>query len=226
MKRCPTCKRTYADDGFTFCLEDGALLSAPYDQQEEKPVSTIRSSGPPPTVTLPSSGSDSISKTGKDEVKPTPLPPTIASPGARPDPKDAKPLVARQPDSTPRKRSKLTYIGIAFALMLIIGVISLYLISASGCSKLNISINCLPQNNSPTTCWLQASQPEIAAQRISKTTWTVSSGKVILENQYYSHLDLTGLEGRQITVVATAVTEQWFCSKTASTSFYVNSKRP
>jgi hypothetical protein len=26
MKKCPKCNRTYADDGFTFCLEDGALF--------------------------------------------------------------------------------------------------------------------------------------------------------------------------------------------------------
>jgi hypothetical protein len=28
MKRCPTCKRTYADDTLRFCLEDGTLLDA------------------------------------------------------------------------------------------------------------------------------------------------------------------------------------------------------
>ncbi|HEY0407357.1 MAG TPA: hypothetical protein VGC89_16610 [Pyrinomonadaceae bacterium] len=31
MKRCPTCNRTYANDEFAFCLNDGTLLSAPYD---------------------------------------------------------------------------------------------------------------------------------------------------------------------------------------------------
>lgn len=31
MKSCPTCKRTYPGDEFVFCLEDGALLSAPHD---------------------------------------------------------------------------------------------------------------------------------------------------------------------------------------------------
>jgi len=31
MKKCPTCDRTYADDTFSFCLADGALLSASYD---------------------------------------------------------------------------------------------------------------------------------------------------------------------------------------------------
>lgn len=31
MKRCPQCNRTYFDETFSFCLADGALLSAPYD---------------------------------------------------------------------------------------------------------------------------------------------------------------------------------------------------
>ena len=31
MKKCPQCNRTYADESFSFCLEDGALLSASYD---------------------------------------------------------------------------------------------------------------------------------------------------------------------------------------------------
>ena len=31
MRKCSQCKRTYADESFSFCLEDGALLSASYD---------------------------------------------------------------------------------------------------------------------------------------------------------------------------------------------------
>lgn len=31
MKSCPTCKRTYPDDTLAFCLEDGTVLSAPFD---------------------------------------------------------------------------------------------------------------------------------------------------------------------------------------------------
>jgi hypothetical protein len=50
MKRCPDCKRTYADDTLTFCLADGALLSAPYDPHD--PHETLRF--PPPQRTEPS----------------------------------------------------------------------------------------------------------------------------------------------------------------------------
>jgi len=33
MKICPTCKRTYNDETYTFCLEDGSLLSTSYDPE-------------------------------------------------------------------------------------------------------------------------------------------------------------------------------------------------
>jgi hypothetical protein len=43
MKECPTCKRTYADNSLTFCLADGALLSAPYDPNatQHLPISLL-----------------------------------------------------------------------------------------------------------------------------------------------------------------------------------------
>lgn len=34
MKKCPQCNRTYSDETLSFCLEDGALLSATYDSDE------------------------------------------------------------------------------------------------------------------------------------------------------------------------------------------------
>lgn len=43
MKSCPACNRTYADDTFTFCLDDGALLSAPYDPQATLRIPSTRS---------------------------------------------------------------------------------------------------------------------------------------------------------------------------------------
>lgn len=42
IKECPTCKRTYEGHSFTFCLADGALLSAPFDPDAIKlPLSPI-----------------------------------------------------------------------------------------------------------------------------------------------------------------------------------------
>ena len=48
MKQCPTCKRTYSDSSISFCLEDGALLSASFPTQVNEP----RSAEPPPTVKM------------------------------------------------------------------------------------------------------------------------------------------------------------------------------
>jgi hypothetical protein len=48
MKQCPTCHRTYADDSITFCLADGALLSASYDPDATQRI-PARLTNPPPT---------------------------------------------------------------------------------------------------------------------------------------------------------------------------------
>lgn len=44
MKSCPTCNRTYADETLTYCLADGALLSAPYYPEATQRI-------PPPRIT-------------------------------------------------------------------------------------------------------------------------------------------------------------------------------
>jgi|ERR1044071_824485 hypothetical protein len=51
MKLCPTCNRTYADDSITFCLADGALLSASYDPNATQRI-PARLTNPPPTEVL------------------------------------------------------------------------------------------------------------------------------------------------------------------------------
>jgi hypothetical protein len=48
MKQCPQCNRTYADDSITFCLADGALLSASYDPNATQRI-PARLTNPPPT---------------------------------------------------------------------------------------------------------------------------------------------------------------------------------
>ncbi len=51
MKKCPDCNRTYSDDTLSFCLKDGAILSAPYDPRETRPVNRE----PLPTLEISSS---------------------------------------------------------------------------------------------------------------------------------------------------------------------------
>ena len=60
MKQCPQCNRTYADETLTFCLADGALLSAPYDPQATQ---VLPSSSGLPFVTEPS-----LTKQSKPQV--------------------------------------------------------------------------------------------------------------------------------------------------------------
>jgi hypothetical protein len=54
MKTCPICSRTYGDDTLTFCLDDGARLSAPYDPHETLKEPAARYTDPPTTEILPS----------------------------------------------------------------------------------------------------------------------------------------------------------------------------
>lgn len=68
MKSCPTCNRTF-EDSFSFCLVDGAILSAPYDPQATQRVQEFRSTTPPRTEVMNSNAERDV---------PT-VPPTIIS---------------------------------------------------------------------------------------------------------------------------------------------------
>ncbi len=48
MKRCPSCQHIYADDGLTFCLNDGATLLL-YDNDSTAPLREARATSPAPT---------------------------------------------------------------------------------------------------------------------------------------------------------------------------------
>src|SRR6185369_6700680 len=51
MKSCPTCKRTF-EDTFTFCLIDGAILSAPFDPLATHANPEVRNTGQARTEVL------------------------------------------------------------------------------------------------------------------------------------------------------------------------------
>src|SRR5437016_987652 len=130
MKKCPQCNRTYADEGFTFCLEDGTLLSPPYDPKSEEPISTIVSSEPPPTVALPPKQDQETAATRQDERGPAPLPPTIASPIPQ------EPAVLRQRDLSVQgpKQSKLPYvIGSFMLLVAVLGIVFFFWFRRTQC---------------------------------------------------------------------------------------------
>jgi hypothetical protein len=52
IKECPTCKRTYSDPTYTFCLADGALLSAPFDPYATEVLSSAVTMEPEPAPTV------------------------------------------------------------------------------------------------------------------------------------------------------------------------------
>lgn len=98
MKRCPTCNRTYADELLTFCLVDGAILSAPYDPHETLHLPAPRSTDPAPTQPL--------------------LPSTIHSPQAPPLYSDKQPPQLKEKQSVKSWRA----LGIAMSLISIVAV--------------------------------------------------------------------------------------------------------
>ena len=85
IKRCPTCNRTYSDESISFCLADGALLSAPYDGAKEEP---------PPTEVLP----PVHNLVPPTEAAKPPIPTMTSLPGAQ----KYSPLADTQPKKSPR----------------------------------------------------------------------------------------------------------------------------
>jgi hypothetical protein len=246
MKRCPKCNRTYASDEFTFCLEDGALLSAPYLPDEPATVPTIPSSGPPPTAVLPETRPGDRSAPPKKQPE-SALPATIASPA--PDAgNQAKPLAPLQIHNLVPPRRKLTwrYLAIAsLALIIFSGAIGLYAIGKSQCP--NLTLHCSPQSATGTYCGLIVGEAPHSTARfdspisdalasrsvvllqaqalpssITSVTWSASSGLINSQASQMS-LDTTGLSGQRITVKATVTSTSWLCSDTVSTSFVVPS---
>src|SRR6266850_5487472 len=243
MKRCPTCNRTYADDGFTFCLNDGALLSAPYDPAKEKPLSTIRSSGPPPTAVLPVNNKTSDPSPPR-EADGSQLPPTIASPGAASDPSDAKQLVRPQSDSSvvsKKRPARLIAISV-FVVLVAMGAIYRYGTGRSNCPPLLLRCTSdakrtecyvTQDEHSPASQYDRPISPALCSLRpalglqmpslptgISKVTWSASSGTIVTQDTWLI-LDTVGLSGKEITVKAAISSEQTSCSEMIPNTFVV-----
>jgi hypothetical protein len=81
IKECPACKRTYSDKSITFCLADGALLSAPFDPEGTQHLPAARDTGPPPREMIYAvSDSNAVPPRQREVVQAIDVPPTIASP--------------------------------------------------------------------------------------------------------------------------------------------------
>jgi hypothetical protein len=161
MKRCPTCNRAYEDDTLTFCLDDGARLSAPYGLQATLPVSAARDTDPPRTEILPS--------------QPTPVYPAM-TPRAFPSPGQA--------DLTPRRGGAhwiifggtLAFIGIG--LVILLGYIALKVSVKSASQPLSVPMT---NSNRPgsknkdteSPAWLEGVWEGRGYQSDTKTNWIV-----------------------------------------------------
>jgi hypothetical protein len=227
MKKCPQCKRTYADDAFTFCLEDGALLSAPYDPGEEKPVSQKRAMSPPTDV-MPA----------PRDAQPTA---TIPSP---PPTKQVVPFTQSQfGDSTPRK-SFARYVVVA-VVGVVIGVVAIALYAFGRADCPTLIINCTPGAKT-TYCGVRdapastggLARPISAAlcsrsvilwqvapmpSEVEGISWSASTAEKPQSYGTQSEitLDTSGLSGVKVTVTAKVHSRKWLCSETLSTSFVV-----
>jgi hypothetical protein len=139
MKRCPTCNREYADDGLSFCLDDGAKLN----QVSDDPQATLMIS-PENLPTFPQTPRQTDPNRGAPQPQQPPFPssrtqPTQQGGGWTPPPQSVAPSV------TPpaRKRSALPWVigGLAVVVVGAIGVILLIFVIAALSSNNNNNNN-------------------------------------------------------------------------------------
>src|SRR5258705_506194 len=103
IKQCPSCNRTYSDDSISFCLADGALLSAPYpSSKDEAPATEI--------LPAPSRAAVSPAQPAK------PVTPTITSlPGFRG-------VTLAETDAASHQSRGTIWVAIVFAVLALVGV--------------------------------------------------------------------------------------------------------
>jgi formylglycine-generating enzyme required for sulfatase activity len=102
MKSCPDCNRTF-DDSMSFCLIDGAILSAPFDSRATQHQSPSRNTAPGATEILypVARPAEPTRPLQSDKAAPS-LPSTMASPAEIPEPQTTK-ATARAPESSTNK---------------------------------------------------------------------------------------------------------------------------
>lgn len=110
IKRCPECNRTYSDESISFCLADGALLSAPYDAIREEA---------PPTAILPAEERPvpAESRPVPPTEPPKPAVPTMTSLGGQ----NYAPFEVDKPE--PKRRSYGAIVWAAIALLVVGGIV-------------------------------------------------------------------------------------------------------
>ena len=200
MKSCPSCNRTYGDDTFTFCLDDGALLSASYDPGATLQIPAARDTDQQVTEIL---------RPQSEPVHPHPAPPqaTIRAPVPFHYAQETVPSPLHEKRGSAAKK----FVG-GVIVLLSIGVIVLgYIVWRgnqnstsevaknnsdlqvnSGAEKRNVPTSNVPVNpvdevpstpkGSPTAQWLAGVWEGRGFQPSPKMTWTV---RLTAENHRY-----------------------------------------
>ena len=133
MKSCPTCNRTF-EDSFTFCLMDGAVLSAPFDPQATQRIPEVPTTDPPPTEVLPDKisllptalASKSEASESKDIIQST-----IATPNASPE----TPAPLSTPLTPPGRKSNKVLIIISGIVALMIASAIMFIVASRNASN-------------------------------------------------------------------------------------------
>lgn|GEM_PF-2916909 len=221
MKRCPRCKRTYASDDFTFCLDDGALLSAPYDPESDDsadrspsppPKTEVIRTAPPQTQVLPAAQDPTV-PSPRDDRSETPALPTLTVPNPPAIPTSRRAAPAVHPGAPTAKTAvRLVYVAVPLVLLIALVFVGLFYYE-SRCPHLTVTcsagdnlVGCVTDGDA----WFHL----IVSRSMM---WKVSSGNVRRSDAQSAVFDTTGFAGQQITVTATY--QSWWCSTVASTSF-------
>ena len=117
MKSCPACHRTF-EDGLTFCLVDGAVLSAPYDPQATQRIPEPRLTNSPATELLPSNAAPN-----NPDMAPTVISPPLQPTQPYVPPEFTPPSNERVPDGSGDNDNPLGRIIVGSVMGMVIGTI-------------------------------------------------------------------------------------------------------
>ncbi len=180
MKSCPTCSRTYSDDTLTFCLNDGNLLSAPYQHQAIQTVPASDITNPPPTEVLPSALKTAESTRQSPQYQTIPA---FQSSAFNPD-------IGKQQSQKKGNNKGWLAIGILVFLMMVIGTVlivgrSIWLSKNNSTVKSSASNSNASNNNSMPTSTASTPQERVGIDITGtwKGKFQDSPATLIINNQ-------------------------------------------
>jgi hypothetical protein len=183
MKNCPKCNRTF-EDSFTFCLVDGAVLSAPYDPQATQPRPTQRITDPAPT--------EMFSPASKPANQTPSLYPTIAAP--------PPPLYSEKQQYHPQeKRSVKTglIIGVGILVVVIFAAIVSFMLfgkansvdNQSKTTPINNNASANKTSSKPASCFAEDAGAGVK-EREEHFSWAQQQDATTLEKNLVHKADL------------------------------------